>query len=410
MKNYTYILNEGFDSYFKKLNEDNNISSDYKIRLNLGNTIYFNKDICYDEETDEEIEVVQAILYNEILQKELITPEIELGDYISIEDIEEDDYTIISSGNDSNDYKILYNNIIEGGDIEDAIWDSILYIIPFDFEILDGSVRKDTLTLIFDTPEQADRALKIYTSNGISGRKEDDDIVIISDFFGSDNIDESLNESDEELPINYVEDDLRSDVYNALSDIALKYHQKGANITEDEMDRAIEWFQLHFWEGDDSDFVGAELNESDKKSYPFNFSVAAKKVAQLAVEDYKKSSEAKKFEQKLREFDEDLPVDKIMSNLCHIIYNKYFNAYKRPNRGNDYLRPFSSEKDMIDYYNKYGAEEFSAYDVKYRNGKVFVAVSTQFIDYIMYSYYVIYDSENPDKVYSCRSADFNARI
>lgn len=70
---------------------------------------------------------------------------------------------------------------------------------------------------------------------------------------GFDSYFKKLNESDEELPINYLEDDLRSDVYNALSDIALKYHQKGANITEDEMDKAIEWFQLHFWEIEDLD-------------------------------------------------------------------------------------------------------------------------------------------------------------
>ena len=55
----------------------------------------------------------------------------------------------------------------------------------------------------------------------------------------------------EELPINYLENDLRSDVYNALSDIAFKYHNKGVDITEDEMDVAIEWFQLHFWENKD---------------------------------------------------------------------------------------------------------------------------------------------------------------
>lgn len=73
-----------------------------------------------------------------------------------------------------------------------------------------------------------------------------------------------LNESGEELPINYLENDLKSDVYNALSDVAFKYHQKGADITEDEMDKAIEWFQLTFWEGDDSDF------DSMNESYNYN--------------------------------------------------------------------------------------------------------------------------------------------
>ena len=203
MRSYTHVLNEGFSKYFNKLNENNIIPSDYKIKLNLGNTIYFNKDTCYDEETEEEIEVVQATLYNEIIQTDLITPEIEVGDDISMEDIEEDDYTIISSGNDSNDYKILYNNITEGEDIEDALWDSILYIVPFDFEILKGSVREDTLTFIFDTEEQADRALKIYLSNGVSGRKESDDVIVISDFLNVGDINslsESIKKLDEAVP------------------------------------------------------------------------------------------------------------------------------------------------------------------------------------------------------------------
>ena len=37
--------------------------------------------------------------------------------------------------------------------------------------------------------------------------------------------------------------DIRSEVYNALSDIMF---ETGAN--KEEMDRAIEWFQIHFYE------------------------------------------------------------------------------------------------------------------------------------------------------------------
>lgn len=70
---------------------------------------------------------------------------------------------------------------------------------------------------------------------------------------GFDSYFKKLNEEDEELPVDYLKEDLRSDVYNALSDVVFKYHNKGVNLTEDEMDEAIEWFQLRFWEVEDLD-------------------------------------------------------------------------------------------------------------------------------------------------------------
>ena len=53
--------------------------------------------------------------------------------------------------------------------------------------------------------------------------------------------------------------DLRSEVYNALSDIAFKYRDKPIDILQKSMDRAIEWFQTRFWEDEDLD---ESLNES----------------------------------------------------------------------------------------------------------------------------------------------------
>lgn len=53
--------------------------------------------------------------------------------------------------------------------------------------------------------------------------------------------------------------DLRSEVYNALSDIAFKYRDKSIDILQNSMDRAIEWFQTRFWEDEDLD---ESLNES----------------------------------------------------------------------------------------------------------------------------------------------------
>ena len=148
-----------------------------------------------------------------------------------------------------------------------------------------------------------------------------------------------------------------------------------------------------------------------EESQPFNFSSAARRVAEMAVRDFTKGPEAREFKQELMQNNEGLPIDKIMDNLCQVVYSKYFNAYKRPNRGADYLEPFSSEEDMVDYYLKYDkAEDFWVDGIKYRNGKLFVQIATKFIDYVMYSYYVIYDEKNPDKAYACRRADFNANI
>lgn len=42
--------------------------------------------------------------------------------------------------------------------------------------------------------------------------------------------------------------DIKSDVYNVLSDIMMK-----TGATKEEMDIAIEWFQLHFYEELDED-------------------------------------------------------------------------------------------------------------------------------------------------------------
>lgn len=53
--------------------------------------------------------------------------------------------------------------------------------------------------------------------------------------------------------------DIRSEVYNALADIAFKYHKRGTDLTEEDFDRAYEWFIIRFWEVEDLD---ESLNES----------------------------------------------------------------------------------------------------------------------------------------------------
>lgn len=42
--------------------------------------------------------------------------------------------------------------------------------------------------------------------------------------------------------------DIRNEVYNALADIMFKYLD---NVSRDDMEQAIDWFQKHFWEQDE---------------------------------------------------------------------------------------------------------------------------------------------------------------
>ena len=63
--------------------------------------------------------------------------------------------------------------------------------------------------------------------------------------------------------------DFRSDVYNALSDVAFKYYRKDISITDDDWNEAIEWFMTHFFESDDNPFYESlkediELWDSDR--------------------------------------------------------------------------------------------------------------------------------------------------
>lgn len=59
------------------------------------------------------------------------------------------------------------------------------------------------------------------------------------------------------MRFNYEE--FKSDVYNALSNIAFKYREHG-ELDENKFDLAFEWFQTHFWEDEDSFYES--LNES----------------------------------------------------------------------------------------------------------------------------------------------------
>lgn len=60
-----------------------------------------------------------------------------------------------------------------------------------------------------------------------------------------------------------VDGDLKSAVYNALSDVCFEFMNKGNHPTEEEMDIAIEWWQTHYWDDDyfdENESVSAKNN------------------------------------------------------------------------------------------------------------------------------------------------------
>lgn len=42
--------------------------------------------------------------------------------------------------------------------------------------------------------------------------------------------------------------DIRSDIYNVLTDLAFEYDKKNKNLDQNEWEEAMEWFVLNFFE------------------------------------------------------------------------------------------------------------------------------------------------------------------
>lgn len=42
--------------------------------------------------------------------------------------------------------------------------------------------------------------------------------------------------------------DIQSDIYNILEELAFRYELKGKKFEQKEVDEALEWFSLHFFE------------------------------------------------------------------------------------------------------------------------------------------------------------------
>ena len=78
---------------------------------------------------------------------------------------------------------------------------------------------------------------------------------VMSHFSGSD-FEESLKE---DLSFNDYSD-FNSAVYNAVSDVCFKFSEKG--LSKKDIEAAIEWFQTHFFENEDLNFIEDDLDES----------------------------------------------------------------------------------------------------------------------------------------------------
>ena len=49
----------------------------------------------------------------------------------------------------------------------------------------------------------------------------------------------------------WLQSEIRSKVYNALSDVAIDYADVDSEELKKQMDLAIEWFQIKYWENEE---------------------------------------------------------------------------------------------------------------------------------------------------------------
>ena len=302
MKNYTNILNEGFNSYFKKLNEskfdefenmtkepifefpngeyfyigvdkeketmyaghatNNGIIREFEIDYDFDDTLDGNLNRLYEYIIDEKPELMDEPIEESCKSKKTFKESIE--DFEGAKKID----TIIGVAID--DDRIQSRDAWEKYDFYQGD-------IIFDGEHFD--VGEKYSVDVYELPK------KYWDDYGMT---EDSHVYMVVNH----KIEESckskkkkgLNEEGEELPIDYLADDLRSDVYNALSDIAFKYHKEGVDLTEDDMDKAIEWFQMRFWEDE-----GLEESCKFKKNKKLKESLSA---TDLVRDIYSKFKEA----------------------------------------------------------------------------------------------------------------------
>ena len=263
MKNYTNILNEGFNSYFKKLNEskfdefekmtrepvfefpngeyfyvnvdkekdtiyagsaiNNGIIREFEIDYDFDDTLDGNLNRLYDTIIEEKPELMDEPIEESCKSKKTFKE--------SIEDFKKID-TIIGVAID--------NDRIQSRDAREK-YGFYQGDIIFDDEHFD--IGEKYSVDVYELPE------KYWDDYGMT---EDSHVYMVVNH----KIEESckpkkkkgLNEEGEELPIDYLQDDLKSDIYNALADVMFKYHLKGNDPTHEELSEALEWFELHFFE------------------------------------------------------------------------------------------------------------------------------------------------------------------
>lgn len=79
---------------------------------------------------------------------------------------------------------------------------------------------------------------------------------IVMDHFRGSDFDESLNED-----LSFEDySDFNSAIYNAIADVMFDFRDKGT--TKDDLDKAIEWFNTHFWDDEYDEYYEDEVDES----------------------------------------------------------------------------------------------------------------------------------------------------
>ena len=192
----------------------------------------------------------------------------------------------------------------------------------------------------------------------ISVISDDQAKAVIRDVDYDENLDESVkydlyNPDTWELNEALGKDDLRSDIYNALADVMFKY-RNNKNITQTDVEQAIEWFIIHFYEFGLDESVDLDEGEDflDK---------VAKKVIGESLEEKKTLNE-----------ENDLQSGYDIANIIQQNYPKGVDIYNVVDDGPYYTVEFEiddgdwkHEHLAFKYWMEQNAAELTDCDVKF---------------------------------------------
>lgn len=142
-------------------------------------------------------------------------------------------------------------------------------------------------------------------------------------------------------------------------------------------------------------------------------SAIAKKVAEYAVSKF--SAELDSMKAAILDYDSTIPSDAVIQNIQDLIYKKYFSHFKKTSDRNGdpegYGLPPKDLDSCLEYVDKWLHRDLTVENIfRSKTGKVIVCIATQFIDYVMYSYYVVYDYETGSTdVTRAASRDFRSK-